>query len=108
MTFLLKFKIFKPQRRLKEGDTYKTKPELGDELAKELQEMGFNIKRVLADSLYGESDSNFISILGKLGMEYAVIMECGYLSDKKLEPINGKITRVSDGMAKKKIVTLER
>jgi len=34
--------------------------------------MGFNIKRVLADSLYGESNNNFISILGELGIEYAV------------------------------------
>ena len=72
MTFPLKFKIFKPQGRLKEGDQYKTKPELGGELVKELQDMGFNIKRVLADSLYGESDSNFISVLGRLGIEYAV------------------------------------
>lgn len=43
--------MVKPQGRLKEGDKYKTKPELGAELIKELQEMGFNIKRVLADSL---------------------------------------------------------
>jgi hypothetical protein len=34
--------------------------------------MGFKIKRILADSLYGESDSNFISILDKLEIEYAV------------------------------------
>ena len=52
MTFPLKFKIFKPKERLKEGDKYRTKPELGAELVKELKEMGFKIKRVLADSLY--------------------------------------------------------
>ena len=40
--------------RLKEGDKYRTKPELGAELVKELKEMGFKIKRVLADSLYVE------------------------------------------------------
>ncbi len=34
--------------------------------------MGFKIKRVLADSLYGESDSNFVSLVGELGIEYAV------------------------------------
>jgi SRSO17 transposase len=72
MTFPLKFKIFKPKERLKEGDKYQTKPELGAELVKELQEMGFNIKRVLADSLYGESDSNFVSVLEELKIEYAV------------------------------------
>ncbi|ACK68396.1 putative transposase of IS4 family insertion sequence ISY391c (plasmid) [Rippkaea orientalis PCC 8801] len=42
MTFPLKFKIFKPKERLKEGDKYQTKPELGAELVKEIQEMGFN------------------------------------------------------------------
>ena len=72
MTFPLKFKIFKPKERLKEGDKYQTKPELGAEIVKELKEMGFKIKRVLADSLYGESDSNFISVVRELGIEYAV------------------------------------
>ena len=72
MTFPLKFKVFKPKERLKEGDKYQTKPELGAKLVKELKEMGFNIKRVLADSLYGESDSNFVSVVGELGIEYAV------------------------------------
>ncbi len=72
MTFPLKFKIFKPKERLKEGDKYHSKPELGAKLVKELQEMGFKIKRVLADSLYGESDSNFVGVVGELGIEYAV------------------------------------
>lgn len=54
------------------GDKYQTKPELAAELVKELKELGFNIKRVLADSLYGESHSNFISILEELEIEYAV------------------------------------
>ncbi len=65
---------FISQSRLKEGDKYQTKPELGAEIVKELKEMGFKIKikRVLADSLYGESDSNFISVVGELGIEYAV------------------------------------
>jgi hypothetical protein len=31
----------------------------------QLQEMGFKFKLVLADSLYGESDCNFISSGGK-------------------------------------------
>jgi SRSO17 transposase len=78
MTFPLKFKIFKPKERLKEGDKYRTKPELGAELVKELKEMGFKIKRVLADSLYGESDSNFISVVGELGIEYAVAIRSNH------------------------------
>jgi SRSO17 transposase len=72
MTFPLKFKVFKPKERLKEGELYQTKPELGAELVRELKELGFNIKRVLADSFYGESHSNFISVIEKLGIEYAV------------------------------------
>ena len=78
MTFPLKFKIFKPKERLKEGDKYKTKPELGAELVKELKEMGFKIKRVLADSLYGESGSNFVSVIEELEIEYAVAIRSNH------------------------------
>jgi hypothetical protein len=57
---------------LKEGDKYQTKPELGGELVKELSQQGFQIKRVLADSFYGESRSNFLRVMEELGIEYAV------------------------------------
>lgn len=99
MTFPLKFKIFKPKERLKEGDKYQTKPELGAELVKEIQEMGFNIKRVLADSLYGESHSNFISILEKLGIEYAV----GIRSNHGVWLPKGQIVRANRWRAYKNI-----
>jgi SRSO17 transposase len=72
ITFPLMFKVFKPRERLKEGDKYQTKPELGAELVRELSQIGFKIKRVLADSFYGESHSNFISVIEELGIEYAV------------------------------------
>ena len=78
MTFPLKFKVFKPRERLKEEDKYKTKPELGAELIKELKAIGFKIKRVLADSLYGESHSNFISVIEELGIEYAVAIRSNH------------------------------
>ena len=78
MTFPLKFKVFKPRERLKEGDKYKTKPELGAELIQELKAIGFKIKRVLADSLYGESHSNFISVIESLGIEYAVAIRSNH------------------------------
>lgn len=78
MTFPLKFKIFKPKARLKQGDRYRTKPELGAEIVKELQKMGFKIKRVLADSLYGESDSNFVGVVEELGIEYAVAIRSNH------------------------------
>jgi SRSO17 transposase len=72
ITFPLKFKIYKPKERLKEGDVYKSKPEIGAEIIKELKEKGFNIKRILADSLYGESRSNFLKVIEELKIEYAV------------------------------------
>ena len=72
IVFPLKFKIFKPKGTLKKGDKYQTKPELGAIIIQELIEIGFKIKRILADSLYGESESNFISILDELKIEYAV------------------------------------
>lgn len=78
MTFPLKFKVFKPKEKLKEGDKFKTKPELAAEIIKELREMGFKIKRVLADSFYGESHSNFISILEDLEIEYAVAIRSNH------------------------------
>jgi SRSO17 transposase len=59
-TFPLMFKVYKPRERLKAGDEYKTKPENSSEMIRELQNKEFNIKLVLADSLYGESGSNFI------------------------------------------------
>ncbi len=50
MTFPLIAKVNKLRERLKEGDQYKTKPQIGGELIKKLKEMGFKIKLVLADS----------------------------------------------------------
>lgn len=44
-------KVFKPKGTLKEGDKYKTKIELASEIITELIEEGFQIERVLADSL---------------------------------------------------------
>jgi len=34
--------------------------------------MGFKFKLVLADSLYGESDSNFVSVLCELQLDFVV------------------------------------
>ncbi len=78
MTFPLKFKVFKPKGRIQEEDKYKTKPEIAIEIIKELKEVGFKIKRVLADSLSGESHSNFISIIDNLGIEYAVAIRSNH------------------------------
>lgn len=62
ITFPLIYKVFKPQKTLKEGDVYKTKIELASEIVNELIDFGFKIELVLADSLYGEA-SSFIRTL---------------------------------------------
>lgn len=71
ITFPLILKIFKPKGTLKEGDKYKTKIELASEIITELINEGFNIERVLADSLYGES-SEFIKKLNESELAYVV------------------------------------
>ena len=58
------FRVFQPQRTLKEGDLYKTQIEIASEIITELVNFGFQIELVVADSLYGES-SLFISTLDK-------------------------------------------
>jgi SRSO17 transposase len=73
MTFPLIFEVYKPKERLKRGDTYRTKPEIAAILIQKLQAMGFKFKLVLADSLYGESDGNFVSVLNKLKLKFVPI-----------------------------------
>lgn len=77
ITYPLIFKIFKPKNRLQEGDTYKTKPQLAVEIIQELQERGFRIKLVLADSLYGES-GDVIKVLEELNLEFIVAIRCNH------------------------------
>jgi SRSO17 transposase len=72
MTFPLMFEVYKPHERLKPGDQYKTKPQIAAEMIRELQTLGFKFKLVLADSLYGESNSNFINVLDELDLNYSV------------------------------------
>ena len=71
ITFPLSVKVFKPQGTLKAEDKYKTKIELASEMMTELVELGFNIKLVLADSLYGES-SQFIRKIAEYDLAYVV------------------------------------
>jgi SRSO17 transposase len=78
MTLPLTSEVYKLKERLKEGDLYKSKPEIAAGMVKELLEKGFKIKRVLADSEYGESESNFLSVLEELGIEYAVAIRSNH------------------------------
>ena len=72
MTFPLLFEVYKPQEKLQPGDKYLTKPQIGAMLIRKLQLMGFRFNLVLADSLYGESGTNFISVLDELDLTYLV------------------------------------
>ncbi len=78
MTFPLTFKIYKPKERLLPGDTYKSKPIIAAEMIRELTAMGFKFSLVLADSLYGESDGNFISVLNELKLDFAVAIRSNH------------------------------
>ena len=78
ITFPLIAEVYKPRERLKEGDQYKTKPQIGGEIIKKLREIGFKIKLVLADSEYGESEENFISILNQEKLNFVLAMRSNH------------------------------
>jgi SRSO17 transposase len=78
MTFPLTFEVYKPHERLKAGDQYKTKPEIAAEIIRELKALGFKIELVLADSLYGESGSSFLSILDEFNLSYCVAIRSNH------------------------------
>jgi len=78
MTFPLIFEVYKPKERLREGDTYLSKPKLAVSMIRYLQEVGFKFKLVLADSLYGESHSTFIKVLDELQLNYAVAIRSNH------------------------------
>ncbi len=76
LTFPLAFEVYKPHSRLKAGDVYRTKPQLAASLLRVVQQAGFAIDLVLADSLYGESDK-FLEALGDLPFVVALHQDHG-------------------------------
>jgi SRSO17 transposase len=78
MTFPLLFEVYKPKERLKAEDKYRTKPEIAAILLRQLESMGFKFNLVLADSLYGESSTNFISVLDELSLNYIVAIRSNH------------------------------
>lgn len=72
------FEIYKPKKRLKFEDSYKSKPQIAAELVKELVRNGIKIKRVLADSLYGESASSLIRVLERMSLQYMVAIRSNH------------------------------
>ena len=69
--------MFKPKGTLKEEDTYQTKIELASSIITELIDLGFNIKLVLADSLYGEA-SSFLATLNKYKLLWVVAIRSNH------------------------------
>jgi SRSO17 transposase len=76
-TFPLLFRVFKPQERLKPGDSYHTKPQLAIAIVEDLLACGFPFSVVLADSLYGESPE-FIGALQRLKLAYVVAIRSNH------------------------------
>ena len=62
----LMFEVYKPRERLKASDEYKTKPQIAAMMIRQLPAVGFRFELVLADSLYGESKTNFVNVLDEL------------------------------------------
>ncbi|MDZ4877595.1 MAG: hypothetical protein CLLPBCKN_007030 [Chroococcidiopsis cubana SAG 39.79] len=72
MTFPLTFEVYKPKEKLKSEDIYQTKPQIAAKMIRYVQQFGFKIRLVLADSLYGESHSTFIRVMMEFQLNYAV------------------------------------
>ncbi len=78
ITFPLMFEVYKPRERLLESDSYKTKPQIAASIIRKLRFRGFKFQLVLADSLYGESQSNFISVLQELKLNFVVAIRSNH------------------------------
>jgi SRSO17 transposase len=78
MILPLCFEVYKPRERLKPGEGYQTKPQIAATMIRQLIAMGFQFELVLADSLYGESECNFISTLGSLKLPYIVAIRSNH------------------------------
>lgn len=72
ITFALTFEIYKPKQRLKPGDVYRSKPEIAAGMVRQIKEMGFLIELVLADRLYGESETTLLGYLKELKLNFLV------------------------------------
>lgn len=76
--FLFSLHPLNAYQRLLELDVYQTKPEIAASMIRKLRGMGFNFKLVLADSLYGESDRNFLSVLCELQLSFVVAIRSNH------------------------------
>lgn len=72
ITFPITFEVYKPKNRLKSGDVYRSKPKIAADIINQINQMGFAVELVLADSLYGESTSTFIRCLQQKNYPFIV------------------------------------
>ena len=70
--------MYKPKEKLKPEDQYRTKPEIAAMLMRKLEALGFKFNLVLADSLYGESGTNFVSYLDEFRLNYIVAIRSNH------------------------------
>jgi SRSO17 transposase len=78
MVVPLCFEVYKPQERLKADDVYQSKPQIAAGMIRQLQALGFHFDLVLADSLYGESKTNFVSVLEELQLPYILAIRSNH------------------------------
>jgi SRSO17 transposase len=79
ITFPLIAEVYKPLERLKKGDHYRSKPQIAAGIVGKLKEFGINFNLVLADSSYGESESNFIKVLEELELNFVVAIRSNHV-----------------------------
>jgi SRSO17 transposase len=78
MILPLCFEVYKPQERLKDGEEHQSKPQIAARMIHQLQAMGFQFELVLADSLYGESQTNFVNVLDELKLPYILAIRSNH------------------------------
>ena len=78
ITFPLMFEVYKPKHRLKAEDVYYSKPQIAAKLIRQIKQMGFEIELVLADSLYGESETTFLGCLEELKLNFIVAIRSNH------------------------------
>ncbi|MGB7414038.1 MAG: IS701 family transposase [Thermosynechococcaceae cyanobacterium] len=78
MILPLLFEVYKPREHLQEGEGYLSKPQIAAAMIRQMQAMGFDFELVLADSLYGEAQTNFVTVLDELKLPYILAIRSNH------------------------------